>query len=126
MLDSTMKVLKEELISVKNIIDTKGIFDIDSLRFESDFLNGFEYTAILKDGRYFSIVLGSTCFPNIDFNDIVYIRKRRGLDVSDNKTCLHCDSDIGDHNGDMISLRDDTVEKYSISIENEIGTHGRV
>ena len=122
-MDSYMKMLKEELVSVKNIIDTKGIFDIDSLNFDSDFLNGFEYTVVLKDRSYFSVALGSTIFPNCNFDDIVYIRKRRGLDVSDNKTCLHCDSEIGNHNGDLISLRDEIIKKYNILIENEIETH---
>ena len=80
-----MEKLKTELTAVKEIIDKFGVFDIEYLDLDHkhDFLNGFDYFVVTNTGTFFYIVLGSNIFPNISFDDIIYIRKGRGLSVSE-------------------------------------------
>ena len=123
-----MEKLKTELIAVKEIIDKFGVFDMAYLDLESenDFLNGFNYFIIMKDGTCFYIVLGSDVFPDIDFNDIVYIRKRRGLSVDEMETTKeYIDTEDGDFDQNWVTDKDiEMVKKFNADFTRQIDTGG--
>ena len=98
MIKEYMETLKNELVCVEKVIREHKIFDIEylNLNHDVDFMNGFDYFVVLKDGTFFYIVLGSYIFPDIDVNDILYIRKGRGLSISDiGKTNEFFDTEVG-------------------------------
>lgn len=120
-----MEKLKTELYAVKAIIEKHGVFDIWYINrdMETDFLNGFEYQVILTNGTNFRICIGTTFFPECNFDDIVYIKKRRGISVDDNVTPLICDTENGDiYTDDYFYTNDDAMIKFGASFNNEIYT----
>ena len=120
-----MEKLKTELYAVKTIIEKRGVFDVwyTSMDMKTDFLNGFEYQIILGDGTNFRICLGTTFFPECNFDDIVYIKKRRGVSVSDNVTPLICDTESGDiYTDDYFYIDNGAMIKFGASFNNEIYT----
>ena len=123
-----MGKLKTELTAVKEIIDKFGVFDIAYLDLESenDFMNGFNYFVIMKDGSCFYIVLGSDVFPDIDFNDIVYIRKRRGLSVDEMETTKeYIDTEDGEFDQNWVTDKDiEMVKKFNTDFTRQIDTGG--
>lgn len=123
-----MEKLKTELTAVKEIIDKFGVFDIAYLDLESenDFLNGFNYFVIMEDGTCFYIVLGSDVFPDIDFNDIVYIRKRRGLSVDEMETTKeYIDTEDGEFDQNWVTDKDtEMVKKFNTDFTRQIDTGG--
>lgn len=120
-----MEKLKTELYAVKAIIEKHGVFDVwyTSIDMETDFLNGFEYQIILSDGINFRICLETAFFPECNFDDIVYIKKRRGLSVCDDVTPLICDTESGDiYTDDYFYTNEDAIIKFGASFNNEIYT----
>lgn len=98
MIKEYMESLKKELSGVAEVIKNHKVFDIEylNLNHDVDCMNGFDYFVVLKDGTFFYIVLGSYVFPKIDINDIIYIRKGRGLSVNDiGKTNEFFDTEVG-------------------------------
>ena len=123
-----MEKLKTELVAVKEIIDKFGVFDIAYLDLESekDFLNGFNYFVIMEDGTCFYIVLGSDVFPYIDFTNIVYIRKRRGLSVDEMETTKeYIDTEDGEFDQNWVTDKDiEMVKKFNTDFTRQIDTGG--
>ena len=109
-----------ELNNAKTIIDKYGIYDIGYTESEKV----FTYFVIMRSGYFFYITMGSTVFPDIDFNDIIYIRKHIALDVSlIGKEPEYFDTDIGIFNCASETKYDiEIIKKYGISLENEILT----
>lgn len=114
MIKEYMESLKKELSCVAEVIKNHKVFDIEylNLNHDVDFMNGFDYFVVLRDGTFFYIVLGSYIFPEIDINDILYIRKGRGLSVSDfYKTPEFFDTEVGNFNCEDIIDHDVSVMK---------------
>ena len=120
MIKKYMEELKNELLNVKALIEKYGIYDFGN----EEFVDAFTYFVILKNGTLFYINMGSTVFPNIDLNDIIYIRKHIALDSSDiGKKFEYCDTDNGFFNCNSdIKYDNDIVKKYNVSFDNEIIT----
>lgn len=120
MVEQYMNDLKQELNNAKTIIDKYGIYDIGYTESEKV----FTYFVIMRSGYFFYITMGSTVFPDIDFNDIIYIRKHIALDVSlIGKEPEYFDTDIGIFNCASETKYDiEIIKKYGISLENEILT----
>lgn len=120
MVEQYMSDLKQELNRAKTIIDKYGVYDIGYPESEKV----FTYFVIMRSGYFFYITMGATVFPDIDFNDIIYIRKHIALDVSlINKKPEYFDTDTGIFNCASETKYDiEIIKKYGISLENEILT----
>lgn len=118
--------LRSDLNFAKNIIKANGVYDVEYLDFNSERKNGFQFHVILKDGSFFHIVLGSTIFPDIDFNDIIYIKKVRCFDYSEKDAKYQCcDTLIGNFNCNDIEEYEKTIyEKFNMKYDDEIETGG--
>lgn len=115
-----MEQMKLELVTVKNIIEKYGVYDIGY----PESVEAFTYFVILSNGVLFYITMGSTIFPDIDFDKIIYIRKHIALDCSKiNKEFEYYDTDNGFFNCNSETKYDnEIVEKYNVSFDNEILT----
>lgn len=123
---TVLDTLKTDLNFAKSIIETKSVYDVEYLDFNSEEKNGFQFHVILKDGSFFYIVLGSTIFPDIDFNDIVYIKKVRCFDYSEKDAKYQCcDTLIGNFNCNDVEEYEKTIyEKFNLKYDDEIETGG--
>lgn len=92
MLEKVMLSLKEELKAVKREIEENRYF------VDKGDIDGVMYGVILKNKMYFTLTANnSTLFPTIDFDDIIFIYKKRNTEkYKDRKKT--CNSDTGDSN----------------------------
>ena len=92
MLEKVMLSLKEELKAVKREIEEHRYF------IDRGNIDGVMYGVILKNKMYFTLTANnSTLFPTIDFDDIIFIYKKRNTEkYKDRKKT--CNSDTGDSN----------------------------
>lgn len=123
---TVLDTLKTDLNFAKSVIETKSVYDVEYLDFNSEEKNGFQFHVILKDGSFFYIVLGSTLFPDIDFNEIVYIKKVRCFDYHEEDAKYQCcDTLIGNFNCNDIEEYEKTIyEKFNLKYDDEIETGG--
>ena len=128
MLNDIMEKLRNELDAIKDIITNKGIFEIEDTNrdHDVDFLNGLNYFVILRDGTCFYITMGSVIFPEFNFEDIVYIRKRRALNYNEFGVVKeYIDTENGEFDQEWITDKDIlAVKMFNTNFDRQIDTFG--
>lgn len=127
-LSEIMQHLKNELTAAKNIIQKYGVYDFeyfDKIR-EYDYYNGIQYYVILKDGTSFYIHINSTIFPDINFDDIVYIKKSYVITISrdsNGRDFEYIDTLLGEFNiGKYYHYDAEICKKLNVDFSKEITT----
>lgn len=127
-LSEIMQHLKNELTAAKNIIQKYGVYDFeyfDKIR-EYDYYNGIQYYVILKDGTSFYIHIDSTIFPDINFDDIVYIKKSYVITISrdsNGRDFEYIDTLLGEFNiGKYYHYDAEICKKFNVDFSKEITT----
>jgi hypothetical protein len=121
MKSDSMSNLKQELETIRDIIENYSVYDVDAEN-NISFTLGADYLVLLSTGQYFHIVFGSNTFPNIDFSNITYIRKRKFQDVCCDAP-EYVDTEIGEFDSES-PFFDDTelFKKFNICVDKEIET----
>lgn len=115
-----MNTLKEELSTVSDIIKKYGVYDFGY----PESVDAIDYFVIMNNGDLFYIFPGSTCFPSIDFNDIVYIRKH----ITVNSIDTGCVKEYFDSDNGLFDCKDDyaydskIAKRYNADFDKEILT----
>jgi hypothetical protein len=88
-----MNELKEELRIIENIIKEKGLF------ITNDIVDGCTYGIILNNNTWLILEVNkSTIFPDINYDDIIFIKKDRYFYAGRDGQFISNNSDIGDYN----------------------------
>lgn len=115
-----MNTLKEELSVVSDIIKKYGVYDFGY----PESVDAIDYFVIMSNGDLFYIFPGSKCFPDIDFNNIVYIRKHiavNSIDTDCAKEYFDSDNGLFDCNDDY-TYDSDIAKRYNADFDREILT----
>lgn len=125
MIKRELNELYKELISIQRKLDG------GHMKYYGDkpFGNGMSYHVYLKDGRYFTIFLGSKFVPRFKKRDVLYIVKAFSTyreDECNYRTyrTLVQDTEAGRHHGSVVDAINKAVKRYNIdtSLCNEINT----